>query len=244
MRIAVVTPTRGRPERVRTMIDSALEAAGDPESIDLWFYVDDDDPSLPGYRKVFADRPVHVMYGPSDGVGRAWNRMARAATARGCELFMLGNDDLVFVTPDWDRTLREHVDLYAVENYICCWFFNDGAQGRRHAEFPILHRNWIEATGYLFPEIFGFWFHDTWITNVAFRLHRLHWIKAVRIQHHHFTREGGVHDATTDRQAGNRHKDRAIYEGSADLRIADQQKLEQAMLTAARPAAPRQPARS
>ena len=48
---ALICPTRERPDRLLEFAGSALKTADHPEQLEFLFYVDDDDPTLPEYKK-------------------------------------------------------------------------------------------------------------------------------------------------------------------------------------------------
>ena len=45
--ISILTPTRGRPENVRRLVNSVLTTAKFPDEVELLFYVDFDDETFP-----------------------------------------------------------------------------------------------------------------------------------------------------------------------------------------------------
>ena len=50
--ITICCPSRGRPELAQRMVLIALKIADDPKLIDIKFYLNNDDPTLPAYQKM------------------------------------------------------------------------------------------------------------------------------------------------------------------------------------------------
>lgn len=151
MTIAILCPTRGRPEPFRRMVDSAFGTS---------------------------ERNVYIYSGSNGGDGYAdtqypmdmptchmWNDLARQALENESNrFFMLGADDMLFATPGWDRALQDH--YAALENKIFCYALQDSRDlnGTPH---PIVTREWIGALGYFMPPLFMHWQIDSWTVGVA-----------------------------------------------------------------------------
>lgn len=159
MTIALLVPTRARPDQCKRMVDSAratasgripVYAAGDVKYI--WF------------DHVIGDTEWHLM---PDGMPTAhkWNLLAQKALSNpAVKLFMLCADDTVFSTPLWDKALLDHYNN--LENKIHVYHLRDSRNpdGTPH---PIVSRQWIEAMGYFLPPLFLHWFVDTWTVDIA-----------------------------------------------------------------------------
>lgn len=94
-----------------------------------------------------------------------WNMMAdKAMKNTNINLFMLGSDDIIFDTKDWDKALLDHYN--ALENKIHVYHLLDSRDinGTPH---PIVSREYIEAMGYFIPPLFLHWFADSWTTAIS-----------------------------------------------------------------------------
>jgi len=192
--ISILTPTRGRPEMARRMMDSA----GDHEFL---FYVDEDDTS---------EYDVPHIVGPRVRLGVVWNYLARQAKG---DYLMMGNDDLIFRDKHWAERLQEV--LPSTEIGVAC--FDDGINGGKHFAFPIMTRAWYEAVGQFTAEVFTFGFHDTWIFDIAKRVNRAFYIGDVLIEHIHPTTGKRPADKTFNER--NWGVDPQIYKGTEPMRI-------------------------
>ena len=215
-KISVLCPTRERPELFARMIDSAFETGG--QDFEVLCYVDEDDPTREEYDR-FNGR---IVVGPSNGVGRAWNRLAREAWG---DLLMMANDDLVFRTDGWDARLAAAIDERGPSDGVFVAWADDGAPGcERRCAFPIVSRRWIETLGQFVPECFNFLYHDTWVHDVGRLVDRLIYVADVVIEHRHFAFKKADYDATYrrhrdgEKNRDKRREDERVYKNSKHLR--------------------------
>jgi hypothetical protein len=115
--ISILTPTRGRPDNVKRLVDSALATAKFPDEVELLFYVDSDDDTFPTEME---SENVRLIRGP-----RMWLSVLQNILYANCrgdiEKFP---DKLVLVYPN---DLATHGESMAIHGF--------------------LHRNWINAVG-------------------------------------------------------------------------------------------------
>lgn len=159
MSIAILCPTRGRPEQCRRMIESVRSTSGQAKV----FIVTDAD-SLPDYINSLGTLDIDV-YPDMLPTAMKWNSLAMKAMATAdAKLFMLGSDDMYFDAPGWDKALLDHYN--ALENKIHVYALADSRDhdGTPH---PIVTREYIEALGYFVPPIFLHWFVDSWTVAIA-----------------------------------------------------------------------------
>jgi len=203
--ISILVPTRQRPALAECMIDSAFETADDKSKLEIHLYVDSDDPEQIAYLKFAEKSNVYVTVGLPCLVSKAWNTLA--AKCRGT-ILMMGNDDLMYTSEGWDTRLREEVAKYPDQIY--CISFNDGqpnqlrADGTRPCRFPIISRCWYDALGYFVPEVFRFFYHDTWLEWLGREIGRLIFIDDMKVEHWHFSTGKMGRDVTTERNRGDK----------------------------------------
>lgn len=161
--IAILCPTRERPEQLSRMIDSVSRTVESPINILV--------------ATASIDKDIHLPYGRQNALVSAhtfpenlptsqkWNSLAELVMkSPDYKLFMLGADDMIFETPEWDKALIDHYN--ALENKIHVYALQDSrdADGTPHI---IVTREYIEAMGYFMPPIFLHWFIDTWTVEIA-----------------------------------------------------------------------------
>jgi hypothetical protein len=113
-RIAVLVPSRGRPHNIARLHSAIVDSAANPEDIDLWVRVDDDDPAgLHAY--VDTEVPAHRwIEGPRTRLAASWNELAELARLSDREYthFALWGDDVVPETQGWDGALVGLTEQY------------------------------------------------------------------------------------------------------------------------------------
>jgi hypothetical protein len=181
--ISILTPTRGRPDNVRRLVESIFSNAENPTNIEILFYVDQDDATFP---ESLIDKNVKVIVGP-----RLWLSIMQNvlyANARG-EIIMYAGDDIVLSTKNWDQIVRNEFEK--VEDKICVVYGNDNAtHGQSIAIHAFLHRNWVNAVGCWVPAGRGLPY-DVWITELGRNLDRLIYLPALEIEHLHYRQGEG-----------------------------------------------------
>lgn len=173
--ISILTPTRGRPERLRKFVNSVLETADNPEDVEFIVRIDDDDHSYEG--QIFP-KQVKIESGPRKNLAQCfeWER------GKG-PFYFNGGDDTVFHTKGWDTKVKEAFDQYP--DKIALVYGDDGNPNETtNISLGFVHRNWIEATGRYFPPFFSGDFVDTWLTELADGVGRRHKID-IYTEHEH-----------------------------------------------------------
>lgn len=160
--IALLCPTKGRPEQYGRMCKSAWQTSNNENVRLVWQAISQEDNAKYGQ----IEAPYGKLYLP-DGMptSHKWNLLADFAMQDpNNKFFMLAADDMVFATPLWDKALLDHYN--SLENKIHVYALRDSRdpEGTPH---PIVTREWIEAMGYAFPPIFLHWFLDTWTVDIA-----------------------------------------------------------------------------
>jgi hypothetical protein len=239
MNIAILTPSRQRPGKLDRLIDSVHETASDKNSIRLYNYIDTDDPRMQQYRnneeKNFFPTVFNV-YDKPQSVSKSWNVLAEKAMYEskvwGADVLIMGNDDQVYLTKDWDIKLQEEIEKYDDDIY-CCWF-EDLINGKSHCSFPIISKKWYETLGYFTPGIFHFGYNDTWVYDIAKRIDRCHFIPEVTVEHLHFSTgkvqmDSTYHRNRTEKRGNLYHLDKVIFDETSDQRAQAAEKLKKLM---------------
>lgn len=158
MRIAVLLLSRGRPAGLVAAIQSLHATASGALPVEYVVCGDDDDPTMAEARAVLGSLPVTWSINPRpDALGRAWNLGALAAG--GWDIALFTGDDTVPVTWHWDMVMADRAPR------------SDGAFAWTEANDPdnctywVTTRAWHDAVGRACPEIFPYWFNDTWVAE-------------------------------------------------------------------------------
>lgn len=184
LNITLLSPTRRRPAIFMDALDSALNLARDPKSLEVLVRLDYDDFRLQEY---LARVPVRcpwarLVIGPRLTVGAAAPLNDLVQSARG-DVIVCFADDNKFLTPRWDDEVRRVVGNNPDK---LIFFPKDNYLDEEQATNFIVRRKWIEIVGFLLPPQFNHLYADTWVEDVAKKAGVLHYMPEVVIQHEKF----------------------------------------------------------
>ena len=227
MDISVLVPTRNRPIQLKKLIISVYETAFDPDNIEMCFYINEDEKTVSvevieslGYKNIKFKCGERVI------MGDLWNKAMELATA---DILMLGNDDFIFRSRDWDRYILEVFEKY--EDKILYVYGKNGNPQQKSGTYGFLHRNWVNTVGYFTPPYFVSDGVDGWLNEVSLSLGRRVFVPEVFIEHMHFTLGKSAMDSTyaeriadgvREREAGKR-----PYEEKAPERLDNIRRLQE-----------------
>ena len=205
--ISLLCPTRGRPDRVHTMLESIIITTDNPEYVEVLYYIDNDDNTKEGYLETIDNlvkkhnvhfKKVEPYIGEPISISKSWNILAERCSG---DVLVMANDDEVWITKGWDSRLNEEVEKFPDDIY--CIYFDDGFCHGKGCSFPMVSRTWYETLGYFTPGIFKFLCNDTWIEHIAKSIYRLHYVHDVLIEHRHVLYNKSQMDDTYKRHSDN-----------------------------------------
>jgi len=168
VKFSLLIPTRGRPDGLKCVIESALATASG--EVEILVGVDaDEDVQLP--------ESVRRCTFHAKGSSEKTFHMARECHG---DAMRIASNDEEFVTPGWDELL---FDAWR-EDPLWCLYTNDKDGENTGGRAPCITREWYELVGY-YPPHFWHWHADTWVTEVAEAAGRLRHVPEVSIVHHH-----------------------------------------------------------
>lgn len=194
MKLAILTPSRGRPKELYRFFDSINSTISGQNEIMFYIGIDKDDPSREDYfdilHRMLKDKrdqiTIIMIEDDLKPISKIWNELSRLRSwENSADYFMMGGDDFVFVTQEWDIILEEKI-LSADHPFYLYWF-DDNINGENLCTFPIVSKYWISALGYFVPTIFKYFYIDTWVFDIATRARLLKYIPEVKTKHLHFT---------------------------------------------------------
>lgn len=188
MKLAILTPSRMRPEGLYKFFESINKTISGEHGIDLVIGIDNDDPLKQEYRALLKKmksesvNKLHVVMAENDRklLAQTWNSLIKYSSA---DWFTCGNDDEIYITPLWDKILFNRISGHPYKLY----WFDDGLQHGNHCAFPILSKEWIKTVGYYFPECFHHNYVDTWVFDIATKLRVTNYIPEVKHLHLHYS---------------------------------------------------------
>lgn len=192
MKLAILTPTRGRPAGLMRLYESIRATISGKHQIYFVYWIDEDDEAIHQYAALEFHKHKNITImahaGPRQPIAKTFNFMAKW---HAIPYYMNGADDMAFNTPGWDEILSTKLS-----HPYCMYYFDDGIQHEGLATFAIVSRTWVNAIGYLFPEDIRHNYIDTYIFDVAKRAGSEIYIPEVSLSHFHFTVGGSAFDKT------------------------------------------------
>jgi hypothetical protein len=213
--LLVITPTRGRPEGVRRLLD-AMKATCTAQT-DLVLALDDDDRSYDG--QDFSG--CEVVCGPRAPFAGWTNRIAldRASEYRALASF---GDDHVPETLGWDSKM-----LAALDEKGPGIAYADDLNPRNYTTgpmvtAPVMSSSIVSALGWMcYPPLAHFYTDNVW-EDLGRDAGCLYWMPEITIGHYHYTVTGQAPDATYAQAYSSWDADqKAFYEWREKHRASD-----------------------
>jgi hypothetical protein len=184
MKISILTPTRQRHKQLIRFEKSVMDNLSNENEVKNFIYIDEDDPQLEQYLDTVLDKNFrHTIVGEPKSVSKSWNDIAKKAIEWGTEILIMGNDDLIYRTNNWDKLiLEEHLKI---KDGIYCMWMNDLYKKETHCAFPIISNKAYNVLGYFSPGIFHFGYNDTWIFDIFQKIERTFYLDHIIAEHMH-----------------------------------------------------------
>lgn len=183
-RVALLLPTRQRPEYFVRFMESALNTADRPEDVLISAYIDKDDST---YDHLIFPTNVFITIGPRIILSEMWNRAFDKVKDQ-AEYFGHMGDDIVFRSKSWDTQIKEAIDAYP-KKIAFVWGDDSTDQSQRN-EFGthgFVHKNWCDVIGRFVPPYFSSDYNDTWFNDVAQALNVRRYLHDVKTEHCHIS---------------------------------------------------------
>jgi len=122
--------------------------------------VDNDDPASieAAARCTQTHRASMSLFSRLPALGSYHNQLATAVPA---DVYTTLGDDVICVSPKWDKAIAEAVEA----NPRGLWWWD--AFDDRKAIYPIVTETWRAVTGRIFTDLFPCWYDDVWIREVG-----------------------------------------------------------------------------
>jgi hypothetical protein len=189
MKIGILIPSRERIAFKQTVISSILNTVSDIDNVNLYFGIDDDDPTRNEAYQLARQFPfVHIIpvhnAGRFIGINRIWNILAANCPD---QIFECLGDDSVFRTKNWDKMV---LDEFSTVNcpadrikLVHCW---DGCYGEQLCINHFIDRKYYEVVGYFCKPEFMIGWSDQWMYQTMKAFDRITYRKDIFIEHVHF----------------------------------------------------------
>lgn len=173
MSIAILTPSRGRPDRFREMVHAIRETAD--TNITVYLATDDDDVTYPNI-----DGVIHLCE-PRRRLAGWTNRLASYALDDGHDILGFLGDDHRPRTPGWDTRIQEAFERMGSG----LAYGRDGLQDERLPTAPFWTSDVIRALGWFYPPVLMHLYADDYWKLLADDLGRRAYLPDVYIEHMH-----------------------------------------------------------
>ena len=149
------------------------------------------------------------------------------ATKSSGEILFPANDDMIFITKEWDHLLDTEFSKNLTQEPLCVWVNSGNKYPYLFCHFPIINREWYRRLGYVGCELFNFWYLDTWICDLAKRSSKVIYSEKIKFKEYNAQANTDELDNTYLRNiADNKmEKDIEIWENSLSQRISEANKL-------------------
>jgi hypothetical protein len=173
-KLALIIPTKGRPELYQRFKDSWLQNGSDYS--DIYPVIDADEYSIYGDQAFAIYTPKG--YGLVDKLNHAANKLKNRYKYIG-----FAADDIVIKTPDFDKLI---VDEFETSPGFKIMYFNDELNGEKIANHWVVRSNVIDAFGFFAPPQLKHMFIDNFITNIGRETNTIKYLDSVTWEHRHF----------------------------------------------------------
>jgi hypothetical protein len=176
-RLLCICPSRGRPDRIKTMLDSYISTKSD--FTDMYIYLDNDDPELSKYD--FKEYDVKVEIGERQHLVPIYNHAWKVNNDY--SYYFVANDDLVFRTKNWDKML---IDTIIEKGNGWGIAYGDDLHGNVEAglpDFSVMSANIVNTMGCIYPDRFLRLWCDFYYRDLGNSVGKLFCNKDVIIEH-------------------------------------------------------------
>jgi len=203
-KIALLVPSRERIGKKALLADSIAKTTDNLDNVRLYYGVDMDDPTRDKAYEIAEKHEfvkiIDIPAGPFKGLGRLWNICAKETDE---EIIAMIGDDMVFMTPSWDKhVIKEFEAPLVAEDGFKMVYCYDGRHGRKMAVNAFINRSYVDLTGYFMREEFMCDFIDLWLHQVYASIGRLKYLGNIHIEHNHWSFGKSAQDAVVHRIRG------------------------------------------
>lgn len=203
MSIAILCPSRGRPERFGEMVEAATRAA--TEEFVVYCGLDEDDPTLDDYPDLDL---VEYFVSPRKRLAEWTNRLAKLAIMDGHDILGFLGDDHRHRTYGWDRLIG-HAMAEMGSGLV---YGDDGLQGERLPTAPFWSADIIRALGWFYPPVLMHLYADDYWLRLANDLGCRRYLPQVLIEHEHYCNGKAVKDESYAESERFYDQDRVAFE--------------------------------
>ncbi len=166
MKVAITLVTRNRPLGMTGVVMSLWRLKTGNNDLEFHIGLDEDDPeSIVAAELLKEEAPVNLVIGPRPiARGEVENRTLQFV--RDADVVTMLTDRTFCITPGWDHAILK--GAHEQPKRVLWWSSPDD----NGCVMPIIPKAWLAACDHKWsPEIFPFWFDDTWNQHVDLMVH-------------------------------------------------------------------------
>jgi len=170
-KISILLPTRERSKKFDRLLKSLISTCSDQSRIEILLLIDEDDSELELYKEILKKNIFNKITFKLFIKNLETHAIRNNFLVKGSsgEIIFPINDDMIFVTNDWDNVIDKEFSKINNDYPYCLWIRSNIKYRYLHCDYPIINKSWYKRLGYVGSENFNFWYLDTWICDLSFR---------------------------------------------------------------------------
>jgi len=182
--LAVICPTRDRPDRFIKMAESVYKTT---RNAAVLAYIDDDQKTRYARKVLESDVPMfHREYKPRVGRAAAINHLCD--NFKEYRAYLLVSDDIEFIRSGWDEEVL--MAMASFKDDIGVVHLSTGIP-EGWVNWPCVSRKWLDAVGWFNPPNLKHYCQDTALQAMGQALNRIRYIEPPVLMHHCDVDKGG-----------------------------------------------------
>ena len=230
-KISILIPTRERHVKFERFLESIIKNTLKKYRCEILVLIDLDDPEKDRYLDLIKSYKackinIKIYHDSLNTHAKRNNLLAQKSTG---DIIFPANDDMLFVTENWDQLIDIEFSKNKKNYPLCVWVNSGNKYPYLFCHYPIVNRIWYQKLGYIGCELFNFWYLDTWICDLAKRSNLFIYSKKIKFKEYNAQAYQNEFDNTYLRNISNNkmEKDIEIWEKSKEIRINEAIKLQQ-----------------
>ena len=170
-KISILLPTRERSKKFERMLLSLNKTCKYKDRIEILILLDEDDKEISNYLEIINNKFFNSLKFNLFKINLSTHAIRNNYLAKKCsgEIIFPINDDMIFVSNNWDIEIDQEFSKLNMKNPFCLWIKSNIKYQYLHCDYPIINRSWYEKLKYVGSENFNFWYLDTWICDLSMR---------------------------------------------------------------------------
>lgn len=169
-KISILCPSRQRVKKTERFLNSLYQKSKDIKNLEILILLDKDEKFDLDYRNLVAkfNKISNIIFIHNKDFLTNSERMNYLASVSTGEILVVANDDMIFLTTDWDHLLNYEFSKTKKNEPFSVWLKCDRKYLYLDASaFPAINKCWYDKLGYLSYSKFRMWYLDTWICDLG-----------------------------------------------------------------------------